>query len=166
MATRLRAASLALALVLSVGISSAGLPSAAAAPESAGVVTEPAPARGPTYTAAQRRVAQLVNATRANHGLRALTLHPVLTRKAQRWAEHLAGINRLVHSTITDGVPANWQALGENIGRGRTIAIVHVALLNQPEHRQLIIGRFNRIGTGVATAASGQVFVVQVFMRA
>ena len=165
MATRLRAASLALALVLSVGISSAGLPAAAAAPESAGVVTEPAPARGPTYTADQRRVAQLVNDTRAANGKRRLILHPVLTRKAQQWAEHLAAINRLVHSTLTDGAPPNWLALGENVGRGRTIAIVHVAFLNQPEHRVNILGRWNRIGTGVATSASGRVFVVQVFMR-
>ena len=153
-----------MALILSVGVSSAALPQATAS-ESNSVVTEPTAARGPTYTADQRRVAQLVNATRANHGLRAVTLHPVLTRKAQRWAEHLAGINRLVHSNLTDGVPGNWLALGENVGRGRTIAIVHVAFLNQPQHRAFILGRFNRIGTGVATAASGQVFVVQVFMR-
>lgn len=151
-------------LLLSFGVSSAALPQAAAA-ERVTTGTEPAAGRGPTYTAGQRRVADLVNVTRTAHGKRQLVLHPVLTRKAQQWAEYLAGISRLVHSNLTDGVPANWQDLGENVGRGRTIAIVHRALLNQPEHRQLIIGRFNRIGTGVATAANGRVFVVQVFMR-
>lgn len=153
-----------MALILSVGVSSAAPPQATAS-ESDSVVAEQAPARGPTYTANQRRVAELVNATRATHGLRAMTLNPALTRKAQQWAEHLAGINRLVHSNLTDGVPGNWLALGENVGRGRTIAIVHVAFLNQPQHRELILGRFNRIGTGVATAANGRIFVVQVFMR-
>ncbi len=164
MCTRHWTTSLAVALLLSVGGSSAALPQAAAA-ERATVAAEQATGRGPTYTANQRRVAELVNDTRAAHGKRRLILHPMLTRKAQRWAEHLAGINRLVHSNLTDGAPPNWLALGENVGRGRTIAIVHVAFMNQPEHRVNILGRWNRIGTGVATSASGRVFVGQVFMR-
>ena len=163
MSTRHWTTSLAVTLLLSVGVSSAALPQAAAA-EGATVPAEQATGRGPTYTAAQRRVPELVNITRANNGRSRLTLHPVLVRKAQRWAEHLASINRLVHSTLTDGAPANWRELGENIGRGRTIAIVHRALLNQPQHRALMLDRWNRIGTGAATSASGRVFVVQVFM--
>lgn len=116
------------------------------------------------FTAEQRRVAELVNDTRAAHGKARLTLNPTLARKAQQWAEYLARAHRLAHSELTAGVPASWRALGENVAFARTIVTAHQNLMRSSPHRRNILGRWNQVGTGYATR-DGQVYIVQVFMR-
>lgn len=163
--TRLLVTGLALTSILSAVTAMTVAPLAAAADT---VIQDNATAveraRGPGFTDEQRRVARLVNDTRSGLGKRRLTLNATLTRKAQRWAEHLAAINALEHSDLTNGVPSNWRALGENVGYASTIREVHQAFISSAGHRHNILGRWNAIGTGYA-ADNGRVFVVHVFMR-
>jgi uncharacterized protein YkwD len=119
--------------------------------------------RVPLYTADQQRVAELVNDTRAAHGLRGLTLNRTLAKKAQGWAEHLAAIGHLEHSDLTAGVPSGWAALGENVGYLTTIAEVHQEFMGSSGHRANILGHWTNIGTGVARRGQW-VYVVQEFM--
>ncbi len=106
---------------------------------------------------------QRVNAERTAHGLAPLALDDTLVAKAQAWAETMAAGGTVRHSTLTDGVPAGWTSLAENVGSATTVAEMHSLLMASPPHRANILeGRSNRIGTGVATAG-GRIYVVQVF---
>ncbi len=119
--------------------------------------------RIPEYTSQQRRIAQLVNQSRGQHGLRGLPLHRALTDKAQAWARKMARDGRLSHSHLPAGVPPGWRSLAENVGMGLSIVQVHGGFMNSGGHRANILGNFNHIGTGYATG-HGRVWIVQVFM--
>jgi uncharacterized protein YkwD len=105
-----------------------------------------------------------INSTRANYGRRGLTLNVYLAKKAQRWAQYLAQIGRLKHSSLSSGVPYRWRSLAENVGYGSTLTGVHAAFLRSSGHRANILGNFTHVGTGVARSGS-RVYVVHVFMR-
>ena len=164
MSNRLRTTSLAVTLLLSAGVGPAAQAQAAAA-ERVTIGAEQAAGRGPTYTAVLRRVAELVNDARGANGRRRLVLHPMLTRKAQAWAEYLARQNTLKHSNLPSGITYQWRSLAENVGYGGSIEQVHEAYLDSPGHRANILDpRWNYMGTGVAWRGN-RVFTVQVFMQ-
>ncbi|MEX0768743.1 MAG: CAP domain-containing protein [Microthrixaceae bacterium] len=114
-------------------------------------------------------VINAVNWTRAQNGLPALTEHVTLNMKADAWAAQLRDECRIRHSTLSDGAPAEWRKLGENVGRGGNNDQIHTAYLNSPGHRANILDRsFNSMGAGaVWGSCNGQrtLFTVQVFMR-
>ena len=106
-----------------------------------------------------------VNASRDAAGRADLNWDEDLGRKAQAWAEHLARQGYLSHSNLSDGAPAGWQRLGENVGYGPTIASVHQGYMNSSGHRANILdSRFNYIGVGYAKSGN-RVYTVQVFMK-
>ncbi len=113
----------------------------------------------------QQETLDLVNVTRAAHGLPAVHAHGQLQDKAQAWAEQLAREGRLRHSRLRDGVSDCWRRLGENVGYGASVSSVHAAYLASPGHRANILNRdFDAIGTGVATNGH-RTYTVQVFMQ-
>ena len=113
----------------------------------------------------QTQVGSLVNLSRSHYGRGYLQDNASLDQKAQAWANHLAAIGTLVHSNLPDGVPYNWRSLGENVGYGPTIAVVHTAYMHSPGHRANILDpRWGYIGTGAAWHGS-RVYTVQVFMQ-
>ena len=118
--------------------------------------------RIPEYTAEQRRIAELVNETRGQHGLGGVTFRPYLRDKAQAWAEKMARENHLSHSYLPAGVPPGYRAMAENVGYGNSIVQVHNAFMNSPHHRANLLGNYNHIGTGFATG-HGRVWIVEVF---
>jgi uncharacterized protein YkwD len=104
-----------------------------------------------------------VNDTRTQIGLRALAIDDTLVDKAQAWAEHMAGAGTISHSRLSDGAGSDWSVLGENVGMATSTAQMHSMFMNSPAHRDNIVsGKYNRIGTGVAEAG-GKLYVVQVF---
>jgi hypothetical protein len=108
----------------------------------------------------------LVNAFRARYGKRALTLSSELMQKAQAWSDHLASVQSLSHSTLSDGVSAGWTALGENVGyASRGLAAVQTGLEHSPPHFKNLVGDYTEMGLGVSTDSRGWVFVTQVFAR-
>jgi uncharacterized protein YkwD len=116
-------------------------------------------------TPQQEQVGALINQTRRSHGRSQLGMNLELTRKAQGWAENLAGRCTLQHSNLASGISYYWRALGENVGYGGSIGQVHTAYMNSPGHRANIVDpRWNYMGTGVAYGC-GRTFTVQVFMQ-
>jgi hypothetical protein len=106
-----------------------------------------------------------INGLRASRGLGAVQQHPVLTAKAQAWAAHMAATGCLCHSNLSDGVTVGWRKLGENVGRGPSVASLHDAFVNSPAHQaNMLDGAFGWVGVGVAYGG-GQMWVAEVFMQ-
>jgi uncharacterized protein YkwD len=110
-----------------------------------------------------------VNRSRAAEGLPPLRRNLQLDVKADAWAQHLRNTCTLQHSRLADGAPPGWRKLGENVGRGGSIAAIHAAYLASPGHRANILDpSFRLIGTAAVSGMCGHqrtVFTVQVFMR-
>jgi len=110
-----------------------------------------------------------VNQSRAEQGLPPVRENVQLDQKADAWAQHLRDVCDLSHSKLADGAPSNWQKLGENVGYGGTIAIVHQAYLNSPGHRANIMDpSFTQMGAAAVWGdCDGQhrVFTVHEFMK-
>lgn len=105
-----------------------------------------------------------INRTRTEQGLPALLPSPHAMVKAQAWAEHLAATGALAHSDLWAGMPDGGVSIGENVGMGGDLDSIHGAFLSSPRHRaNLLDPRWNWVGTGVATAPNGTIYVVQVF---
>jgi uncharacterized protein YkwD len=119
--------------------------------------------------AERHEVITLVNLTRADNGLGVLAENAELDVKADAWAMKLRDACNLSHSRLADGAPDTWTKLGENVGYGGGIGVVHEAYLNSPGHRANILDpAYTSMGAAaVWGTCDGQhrVFTVQVFMR-
>lgn len=105
----------------------------------------------------------LANRERAARGVPALQWDPELAAKAARWADRMAATNTLSHSTITAEVPPGWAVLGENVGWGDDVEIVHDRFMKSPSHRDTMLNRsFRAVGIGV-TVKDGKVWIAQVY---
>jgi len=84
---------------------------------------------------------------------------------AQAWSQHLAQAGALSHrNPLSDGAPAGWRKLGENVGYGSSVDVVQGAFMNSPGHRANILDRtFNNVGIGVTVDGNGRRWVVQEF---
>jgi uncharacterized protein YkwD len=125
----------------------------------------------------------LVNATRAQHGLRALRSSARLNQAADAYSADMVARGYFAHVTpegrsVSDRVRAtgylngaNDWALGEDIGWGTgsasTPASIFRAFMNSPPHRRVILSRaYREIGVGVAPGVpvagegSGATFVL------
>lgn len=114
----------------------------------------------------QQQVAHdLVNGARSGAGLPTLAVDPVAQTKAQAWADHLADINALEHSRLSDGMDAGWRRLAENVGYGSSIDEVQQQFMGSSIHRDNVLDRrFTHLGVGVANG-HGRTFVVLVFVQ-
>jgi len=122
-------------------------------------------AQAPGISADQERVRELVNDTRRANGRSQLVMNKQFADRATMWARELARCQCLKHRQGPYGAPPGWYAAAENVGRGWSLAQVHQAFLGSTGHRENILTRrFTHIGTGVATSARGEIFVVQAFM--
>jgi uncharacterized protein YkwD len=125
----------------------------------------PPAAVAPIDTGGAASLTARTNSVRASVGLPALERDGSLDAAAIDWARELAASGRLRHSTITKSIIGKpWTSAGENVGVGPSVDAVHDALVASAGHYANIAGAsFTRVGVGVATDASGQVWVVEVF---
>ncbi len=126
----------------------------------------------------------LVNRDRAAVGSAPLSANQAAVTKAQNWATHLAlnsgGVcnsSKLIHSNLTDGAPAGWRALAENIacasGTGPwsgSVPQLHAQFMGSSGHRaNLTNPRYNYAGIGLSMISTGPnswvVFETQVFVQ-
>ncbi len=113
---------------------------------------------------AENDFAARINGLRASVGRAGLGLHPVLTAKAESWAQHMAATGCLCHSNLPDGVTVGWRKLGENVGRGPSVASIDGALRGSaPHYANMVDAQFHWVGVGVAYGG-GQMYVAEVFM--
>jgi uncharacterized protein YkwD len=108
-----------------------------------------------------------IDALRAAHGLPPLAVDPELTAVARRWAATMAGADRIWHNrALPRQVTTPWAKLGENVGVGMTVDLVHDAFVASPTHyRNLVDPAFTRIGVGVVVGRDGALFTAHQFMR-
>jgi uncharacterized protein YkwD len=106
-----------------------------------------------------------LNTDRNHNGMRSLSPLSQSVSKAQAWADHLAAIGYLQHSSLASSYSVRWCALGENVGYGPYTSTVEGAFMASPTHRgNILSGTWNHAGTGVARRGS-TVFVVQEFIK-
>jgi uncharacterized protein YkwD len=108
-----------------------------------------------------------INALRGSLGRAPLQVDGELTSIAQNWSVHMATTGVLSHSPdLAAGITANWLKLGENVGTGPNNSAIWTAFVNSAHHYANIVDpAFNRVGVGVAYAASGAQWTTQRFMQ-
>lgn len=102
----------------------------------------------------------MVNNSRAAHGLPPLEYNFYAHKKAQNYANYLAQNQMLVHSRSTAGLEEiNWSIVGENIGRGYNLEGIHQAFMSSPTHKANILDpNYDWLGVGIAK--NGDIFYV------
>ena len=116
----------------------------------------------------QAKMVDLVNRSRSARHLAPVHANDQAMRKAQAWAAHMARTGVVEHTgggsrMDTSGLP-RWCAVGENVGEATSIQHVHDLWMASAPHQANILGRFDRIGTGVVRKGD-QVFAIQIFYR-
>ena len=77
----------------------------------------------------------------------------------------MAAGNRIWHSTLSDGITADWQKLGENVGMGGSVDGLHNAFVASPHHYEnLVDPAFTQVGIGIAMNGD-TIFVAEEFMQ-
>jgi hypothetical protein len=122
-----------------------------------------APAHAASWTSSSyaSRLVQLVNQTRQQHGLPALSVTSGTSQVAAAWTAHLDSTQTLshnpdlAHQLETHGSP-DWTTYGENVGDGPSNDpdALFQAYMNSPEHRDNILNGAYRF-TGVAVILDG-----------
>jgi hypothetical protein len=107
----------------------------------------------------------LINQERANRGLTTLEVYWDLVDDARIHSNVMNDADDLFHSTNLASVTNGWSALGENVGVGPTVGILHEAFMNSAGHRDNILGDWNSVGVGVTHNDKGHMYVTVVFMK-
>ena len=106
----------------------------------------------------------MVNSSRAQAGTGQLNPDIALIVKAQAWSKQLAADQSLYHSNLSDGAPAGWYRLGENVGTGSSLAAVNQAFLDSAPHRANILEPSDtHLGVGVTVDGNGRYWIVEEF---
>jgi uncharacterized protein YkwD len=110
--------------------------------------------------------ALMVNQLRAGNGVPQLPRAYELDLKAQAQAQAMADAGTIFHSaSLTAGVSAGWQLIGENVAMAGTIAQAEAALEASPPHRENLLNPyFTEMGIG-AVQRGNLVYVAQVFVQ-
>lgn len=120
-------------------------------------------------SADQQRDVDLVNRARTAAKLTTLTVDQAAATKAQNWSAHMASTGVLEHTgggtKLDPSGLTNWCSIGENVGKGPSVQAVHDAFMASSTHKANILGRYQRVGTGVVH--EGDLYwVTEIFLRA
>jgi uncharacterized protein YkwD len=151
-----RAAALAVAAVIALGLSSCGFADATSTPPS---------------DSFQRALFNALNYDRATVGMSPLTWSPKLANTAGTWAHHMSSVNTLYHQDLTALLYSpdytNYRSLGENIlvGPGSMSAntIESSFRASAPHWANITSSAYNLVGIGYYRGADGRLWVVQDF---
>jgi uncharacterized protein YkwD len=130
----------------------------------------PAPGEAAAGGTDDEALARMIDAARGSVGLPGLVRDARLDELARAHARRMAAAHELAHDA-GDGDPldrlhaAGLDALrtGENVARASSLPLAHRALWESPSHRMNLLGRFDRVGVGVARDDRGQVWVTETF---
>ena len=112
-----------------------------------------------------------INNSRAQHGLRSLTMSSSLQSVARRWSQHMAsggcsGSASICHNPNLSSQVSGWQKIGENVGVGPNESSIQNAFMNSSHHRANILDPdFTLVGIGTAVGKDGRLYVTQDFER-
>lgn len=103
------------------------------------------------------------NRERAAAGLASLAVAGDLVAVARAHSVRMADGAELHHNASLTSQVADWQRVGENVGRGPDVGVIHTAFMESPAHRANILETgWTEIGVGVEVR-DGRVWVTQVF---
>jgi len=115
----------------------------------------------------------LVNASRAAAGAAPLAESPELDKMARAQAARMAARGEIYHNpnlgSDASASGLRWVRVGENVGVGPNIPVIHAAFLASPHHRDnLLFPQYSIMGMGVVPGTgdkSGMIFVAHVFAQ-
>jgi Cysteine-rich secretory protein family/S-layer homology domain len=113
---------------------------------------------------AEQNLLALTNDARAAAGLPDLVWHPDLADDAEAQAQRMADSDQLYHTEDLAAVTTGWTRLGENVGFGASVSVVHDAFMASSDHRENLLGEWDSIGVGVVVDGS-LVWVSVIFME-
>lgn len=106
-----------------------------------------------------------INAERTSRGLRALTVKADLVRVSRAHSVDMARARSISHTQNLGSGVSGWTQMGENVGSGKTVDLLHDAFMASASHRSNILhATFNQIGVGIAMA-DGKIYVTQTFAQ-
>lgn len=108
---------------------------------------------------------RLINRARTAHGLEPLRVSIDLVDHARRHTERMIAAGGLFHSSDLAGASTEWEALGENVGRGPDPGRLHAAFMASPGHRQNVLGDYDWVGVAAYHDAGGVLYVTVAFER-
>lgn len=121
------------------------------------------PASAAVDTDAEQRFLELVNAVRAEAGVAPVEVAADLVEVARRHSARMAAQVLLHHNPTLGEDVADWQKVGENVGRGPRVQPIHDAFVASEGHRRNILDTdWTQVGIGVHVV-DGRVWVTQVF---
>lgn len=169
--TPTRIALIAAALAL-VGLAASLPPRTASADAPPTGTTIPPEATSTTPEQAAAELVALTNQARQANGLAPLVEHPCLTTAADQWATTIGTSGSLDHrserglslATEVDNLcPGTWAIVGENLGRGPTVAAIQTAFMHSPTHHANIVeAAYTHIGIAVQLDDHDRIAIVVV----
>ncbi len=111
---------------------------------------------------------ELINEERSNRSLAPLTSFDDLVDDARFQAWDMSEAGYLYHNPDLRDVTVseNWFKLGENVGYGPTVDILHQAFMDsEPHQANLLKTVYNYIGVGATIDDNGTIWVAMVFMH-
>ena len=135
-------------------------------------------ATSPEQDKTQREIAatvyRLVNEFRRKHGLKPLTLDPVISSRAREHSADMAQNDGISHRGFAERIKdiekkIPYRAAAENVA-------VNLGYINpagaavegwskSPEHRKNMLGEFSLTGIGIAQGKDGRYFFTQIFVQ-
>ncbi len=119
----------------------------------------------PNREADEARFVSLINELRTSQGLQPLIVHPDLQRVAREWTAKMKASGAISHNpNLSKEVTADWRKLGENVGVGPDVPILHDAFVKSPAHyKNLVDPAFDQIAVTIEYDATG-FYVTEQFM--
>jgi uncharacterized protein YkwD len=105
-----------------------------------------------------------LNGLRASAGLGELHVDGGLVASAARQIDVMMAAGGLSHQDLSDELAQGWSIVGENVGFGPNVAVIHSALVaSPPHHANLVHQRYTHVGVAVTVDGNGRMWVAQVF---
>ena len=115
----------------------------------------------------EKELRTYINEARDKRGARELAMRSFLVRAARKHSRWMAGTGQLVHSTDLASYAGSrdWRILGENIGYGPSMEVLHDAFMDSTPHRRNALNRrYERVGVGMAVGDDGMIWVTVLFL--
>jgi uncharacterized protein YkwD len=123
-----------------------------------------APKHADATTSPERYMVSLINRARHSSGRAALGLNNTLSNYARKHSATMASTYLHHNLSLEKWLRKwNWRILGENVGVGPSISVLHTAFMRSPSHKANIMDRrFRNIGVGVVSKG-GRLWVTVIF---
>lgn len=121
------------------------------------------PTPSPTPNISSGAVITEINRIRLQRGLGLLWEDSLISKVSQQWASAMAANEALDHGNFFERIASVYpdKPAGEDIAAGQTSAVQVVGdWMDDPPHRETLLGNYNHIGIGVARSPRGTLYWV------